>query len=695
MQCSYLDCEEKRPFISKEDAIYCTQCYHTAYCSPDCRALDWVSHRKNVCNKTTETPEPNLQTSTSDVSMISQTSSMIQKKKKTLDDYEIIDQNNDTKPNLGRGTYSNVKLVREKGNYRKLCAMKILNKKQQKNTIKSEIKIQKKLNHPHVIKLLEYFEDKENVYLILEYAQKGTLGSYLKKKKKLPENEAFIFFFQTCVGLDYLHKKGVVHRDLKPDNLLLTDKGDIKLSDFGMSVEDVGERNSFCGTVDYMAPEIVQKKPHDYRVDIWSLGVLLYEMLHGFPPFIEKSIEETYDKIVKKIFSFGDISEDAKNLINTLLQSNPIDRINLLSVFSFPWMQKYEKEFKIDFTKYIYKPSGKSQNSLENSNSSSFESKTFNESSNLVSIQTPLISESILESNPLGKKNSFNPISNLGMSTPDTDAVQHNPNSTEKISTREETSINHLNLGRKTSPSYLTDLPNSPDTNTYSTRKSLGDRNVKTTNSNKQVDIDEYIQQYQIGETEEIKILNKLDNFYSTGLHKYPTESNQDHKNKPLDTKDPNRIASFFSNTNDEEKSRYSRQMKERNLEMSFQDKFGEYIEEENTESRVEETFGELKGDRESEPSLRKINNSIEEKNQKVDKIDNLKPTQNFIVDTDARKNYRATTNEKLNQENNRKKSFEHQRFSSIQEMNKPEKMFLTPDQRSSKMLAKSPKKRK
>mmetsp|Transcript_7471 Transcript_7471/g.10407 ORF Transcript_7471/g.10407 Transcript_7471/m.10407 type:complete len:125 (-) Transcript_7471:1027-1401(-) len=120
--------------------------------------------------------------------------------------------------------------------------MKIMTKKSifqycSVENLKREIKIQKKLQHPHITKLHHYFEDKENVYLILEYAENGSLFNFLRKKKRFVENESFVYFFQTCLGIDYLHKKNIIHRDLKPENLLLDKEGNVKLCDFGWSAE--------------------------------------------------------------------------------------------------------------------------------------------------------------------------------------------------------------------------------------------------------------------------------------------------------------------------------------------------------------------------------------------------------------------------------------------------------------------------
>jgi len=277
------------------------------------------------------------------------------KKKKTKEDYDFLPGKE-----LGKGSYGCVKLALDKTNGQKY-AIKIMSKKaifeySNKENLKREINIQRNINHPHITRLYNYFEDNENVYLVLEYAENGSLFHYLRRKKKFTEDEAFIYFFQTCLGIDYLHKKKVIHRDLKPENLLLDAECNVKLCDFGWSAEDFGKRSTFCGTIDYMAPEMIKNQPHDHRLDIWCLGVLLYEMFHGYAPFKGKSDQEKCANIVKTTTNLGfdsAISSDAVDLVRKILRPAPVDRISMDGIFRHPWMKRFEKFYNIDIGTYI------------------------------------------------------------------------------------------------------------------------------------------------------------------------------------------------------------------------------------------------------------------------------------------------------------------------------------------------------
>lgn len=149
--------------------------------------------------------------------------------------------------------------------------------------LKSEIKLHTSLNHPNIIKFYDALQENNMVYFLLEYAGNGCLFFYIHGKEGLPENLALRFFYQTALAVDYLHSNKLIHRDIKPENILLDENFNVKLCDFGWScyLDDDDYRNTICGTYEYMSPEILEKKKHTNKVDIWCLGILLYEMLHG------------------------------------------------------------------------------------------------------------------------------------------------------------------------------------------------------------------------------------------------------------------------------------------------------------------------------------------------------------------------------------------------------------------------------
>jgi serine/threonine protein kinase len=155
--------------------------------------------------------------------------------------------------------------------------------------VRREIEIQQNLRHPNVLRLYGYFHDKNRIFLILEFAGLGELYKQLCKAGKFSEKRSARYTDQMADALAYLHSKHVIHRDIKPENLLLGLNGELKIADFGWSVHAPGGRRSTrCGTLDYLAPEMVEERPHNERVDHWTLGVLLYEFLCGCPPFEDR-----------------------------------------------------------------------------------------------------------------------------------------------------------------------------------------------------------------------------------------------------------------------------------------------------------------------------------------------------------------------------------------------------------------------
>lgn len=174
--------------------------------------------------------------------------------------------------------------------------------------------------HPNILKMYGYFHDDKRIYLILEYAPNGELFKELNAQpdKRFDEVRTATYVSQLADALKYCHSKKVIHRDIKPENLLLGMKGELKMADFGWSVHaPSSRRNTLCGTLDYLPPEMVAGKTHDHTVDLWGLGVLCYECLVGTPPFLAKTYEETYMKIKKARYKFPDfVSDGAKNLIS-------------------------------------------------------------------------------------------------------------------------------------------------------------------------------------------------------------------------------------------------------------------------------------------------------------------------------------------------------------------------------------------
>jgi len=212
--------------------------------------------------------------------------------------------------------------------------------------LKSEIAIHRTLQHERVVKMHTYFEDTENVYILLELCPSQTLNDLLRRRKRFTEPEAIYYMYDLIVGVRYLHRHRVLHRDLKLGNLFLDAEMKLKIGDFGLAAQlehDGEKKKTICGTPNYIAPEILEGKTgHSYEVDIWSIGVILYTCLFGRPPFETSDVKQTYRKIRHGSFTFPDhpqVSSAAKHLITSILRVEPKARPSLDQIVESPWMR--------------------------------------------------------------------------------------------------------------------------------------------------------------------------------------------------------------------------------------------------------------------------------------------------------------------------------------------------------------------
>jgi serine/threonine protein kinase len=237
---------------------------------------------------------------------------------------------------IGTGSFGKVYLVEYKDGIH--YAMKVLDKrnivdKKQNDHIMAERNVMSKVDHPFVVKMHRAFQSDNKLYFVLDFLNGGELFFHLKKEGRFTENKARFYAAEVVLALEHLHKNGIIYRDLKPENILLGDDGHIKLTDFGLSKTGVMgniQWYTFCGTPEYLSPEIINGKGHTKSVDWWSFGLLLYEMLSGTHPFKSKrkNRQQIFNQITDEPVSMlPGFSDEASDLLTELLKIDPNERL--------------------------------------------------------------------------------------------------------------------------------------------------------------------------------------------------------------------------------------------------------------------------------------------------------------------------------------------------------------------------------
>lgn len=240
---------------------------------------------------------------------------------------------------LGKGGYGKVFQVKKNSGIDSgtIFAMKVLRKasivRNQKDTAhtKAERNILEEVKHPFIVDLIYAFQTGGKLYLILEYLSGGELFMHLEREGIFLEDTACFYLSEIILALEHLHLQGIIYRDLKPENILLDAQGHVKLTDFGLCKEHIREgtvTHTFCGTIEYMAPEILTRNGHGKEVDWWSLGALMYDMLTGAPPFTADNRKKTIEKILKGKLNLPPyLTADARDLVRKLLKRQVSSRL--------------------------------------------------------------------------------------------------------------------------------------------------------------------------------------------------------------------------------------------------------------------------------------------------------------------------------------------------------------------------------
>lgn len=244
---------------------------------------------------------------------------------------------------IGKGSFGKVLLARHKTE-EKVYAVKVLQKQAicKRNEVKHIMSernvLLKNVQHPFLVGLHYSFQTPDKLYFVLDYVNGGELFFHLQRERYFPEVRARFYAAEMASAIGYLHSLNIIYRDLKPENILLDSKGHVVLTDFGLckeGIEGMGTTTTFCGTPEYLAPEVLRKQPYDKTVDWWCLGAVLYEMMYGLPPFYSRDTAEMYDNILYKPLRLRtNVSTSARSLLEGLLQKEKEQRLGARKDFN-------------------------------------------------------------------------------------------------------------------------------------------------------------------------------------------------------------------------------------------------------------------------------------------------------------------------------------------------------------------------
>jgi len=399
----------------------CEFCKQQNYCSKSCRREDWDAGHSSVCKDIQNAHRKKVLDTNPFIKpgqFLTDAGTMAAKIENIHSIYEPYRK--EGKPCiLGKGSYGEVILMKEKASGQ-LVAMKIINKESMANqaalkSLLNEIEIQKRVIHDNIIRLFTYVEDTKNIYIVMEYASKGSLFHFMRKKIKFAPRDSFIFFTQACSAIQFLHSHNLMHRDIKPENLLITEENILKLCDFGCCTQyDSKGRRTFCGTLEYMAPELIKREGYTEKADIWSLGVLLYELLHGYAPHHGPKEQDTMNKIVENRLIFGEIAEDAKQMIQSLMREDAKERPEAWEIFELPWMKRMQHELGIpDSIELIPREQTEIQAKNQEPGPPSEKPNQYSEEIKQIPIQIPKNEEGNTKKGPIAKSLLYVPPANI------------------------------------------------------------------------------------------------------------------------------------------------------------------------------------------------------------------------------------------------------------------------------------------